>query len=310
MSSNFPILVAEDNPVSKKMLEKILVKAGHEVVSAVNGQKALELFNEKFFPIVVTDWMMPKMNGLKLCSAIRKKKSTGYVFIILLTALDSKDDIVKGLEAGADDYLCKPFNHAELLARINSGIRLLKLEKSLKKANEEIRIMSITDPLTGIYNRGYLTEHLAQEIKRAKRYKHPLSLIMCDIDFFKKVNDTYGHQAGDQVLKEFVQSINASIRNDIDWVTRYGGEEFIVVLPETDSENACRVAERLRSAVSGKKMYFQKKKISITASFGVSGFDPSMPDNNNSHESMIKQADKYLYQAKHEGRNRVEGEKR
>ena len=185
MSDYFPILVAEDNPVSRKILEKILVKAGHEVVSAGDGQKAMELFNEKFFPIVLTDWMMPKMNGLQLCKAIRKKKSTGYVFIILLTARDSKDDIVKGLEAGADDYLCKPFNHAELLARVNSGIRLLKLEKSLKTVNEEIRIMSITDPLTGIYNRGYLTEHLAQEIKRAKRYKHPLSLLMCDIDFFK-----------------------------------------------------------------------------------------------------------------------------
>ena len=309
LRSDFPILVAEDNPVSRKILKKILAKAGHEVVSAVNGQKALELFNEKFFPIVVTDWMMPKMNGLKLCEAIRKKKSTGYVYIILLTARESKDDIVKGLKAGADDYLCKPFNHAELLARINTGIRLLKLEKSLKKANEEIRVISITDPLTGIYNRGYLEEHLAQEIKRARRYKRSLSLIMCDIDFFKKVNDTYGHQAGDQVLKEFVQSINDLIRNDIDWVARYGGEEFIVVLPETDSENACLVAERLRDAVSGKEIKFQKKKISITVSLGVSGFDPSMPDNNNSHESMIKQADKYLYQAKQEGRNRVKGEK-
>ncbi|OEU76802.1 MAG: diguanylate cyclase response regulator [Desulfuromonadales bacterium C00003093] len=307
MSSNFPILVAEDNPVSRKILEKILVKAGHEVVSAGNGQKALELFNEKFFPIVLTDWMMPKMNGLQLCKAIRKKKSTGYVFIILLTARDSKDDIVKGLEAGADDYLCKPFNHAELLARVNSGIRLLKLEKSLKTVNEEIRIMSITDPLTGIYNRGYLTEHLRQEIIRAKRYKHPFSLIICDIDFFKKVNDTYGHQAGDQVLKEFVQSINDLIRNNIDWVARYGGEEFVVVLPETDPENACLVAERLRNTVSGKTIYVRKKKINITASFGVSGFDPSMPDNNISHESMINRADKHLYQAKQEGRNRVKG---
>ncbi len=307
MSDYFPILVAEDNPVSRKILEKILVKAGHEVVSAGNGQKALELFNEKFFPIVLTDWMMPKMNGLQLCKAIRKKKSTGYVFIILLTARDSKDDIVKGLEVGADDYLCKPFNHAELLARVNSGIRLLKLEKSLKKANEEIRIMSITDPLTGIYNRGYLAEHLPREITRAKRYKHPLSLIMCDIDFFKKVNDTYGHQAGDQVLKKFVQSINDSIRNNIDWVARYGGEEFVVVLPETDSGTACHIAERLRNTVSGKEIYVQKKQIHITASFGVAVFDPSTPGNNISYESIINQADKYLYQAKHEGRNRVKG---
>ena len=167
MSDNFPILIAEDDPVSRSLLEKILIKAGNKVVSVDNGQKALALLNEKFFPIILTDWMMPEMDGLELCRAIRKNTYPGYVFIVLLTAKDSKDDIIRGLGAGADDYLTKPFSHAELVARLNTGKRLLRLEKSLKDANEEIRILSITDPLTGSYNRGYLTKRLPQEIKRA-----------------------------------------------------------------------------------------------------------------------------------------------
>ena len=208
MKHQFPILIAEDNPVSRKLLEKTLVKAGYETVSMENGRKALEIFNKRFFPIVLTDWMMPEMDGLELCRAIRENDSasSGYVFIILLTAKDHKEDIVKGLEGGADDYLTKPFDHAELIARLNTARRILELEKSLRDANEEIRILSITDPLTKTYNRGYLNDRLPNEIKKARRYGHPLSLILCDIDHFKRVNDTYGHQVGDEVLREFTSN--------------------------------------------------------------------------------------------------------
>ena len=302
---HFPILIVEDNPVSRRLLEKTLIKAGHEVTSVENGRKALELFNEKFFPIVLTDWMMPEMDGLELCRAIRKDTSKGYVFIVLLTAKHSKDDIVSGLEAGADDYLTKPPNHPELIARIKTGIRILELERSLKKANEEIRILSVTDPLTGCYNRGYMTERLPQEIRRAKRYRHSLSLVLCDIDHFKRLNDTYGHQVGDRILKEFVQWIIQSIRNGVDWLARYGGEEFLIVIPETDTKGACYTAERLRRIISQKAIKIQGKRIHITASFGVTGIDPDTPDEKISPEAMINQADKYLYQAKQEGRNRV-----
>jgi len=307
LENMFPILIAEDDPVSRMLLEKILVKAGYEVTTVTNGREALESFSKKFFPIVLTDWMMPEMNGLQLCRAIRKNILTGYVFIFMLTARGSTDDMVAGLEAGADDYMTKPFNRAELIARLKTGTRVLELEKSLKDANEEIRILSITDTLTKCYNRTFMDEQLPKELKRAIRYNHPISLVMVDIDHFKRVNDTYGHQAGDEVLKELVRSINRSIRSDVDWVARYGGEEFLVVFPETDFEKAAVLAERLRRAISQKTIQIKEEEIRITASFGVSGFTSSTSLKEVSYEAMISLADKSLYQAKKEGRNRVIG---
>lgn len=302
---NFPILLAEDDPVSRKLLEKTLQKAGYEVVSAENGRRALALFDQRYFPIVLSDWMMPEMDGLALCKALRQKESEGYVFIILLTAKDSKDDIVQGLEAGADDYLTKPFIHAELFARLNTGRRILEQEIKLRAANEEIQVLSRTDPLTGCFNRGYLMERLPEEIMRARRYRHPLSLVLCDIDHFKKVNDTYGHQFGDEVLKKFVMCIQSSIREGADWLARYGGEEFLIVLPETGIKGARAMAERLREAIQTLDVPVAGSKVSITASFGVAGFDPDTPSGCAEANLMINKADKLLYQAKQGGRNRV-----
>ncbi len=305
LNGHFPILVAEDDPIARKILEKTLIKEGHEVVSVENGRKAFALFKERFFPIILTDWMMPEMNGIELCRAVRNHQASGYVFIIILTSKDSKDDIVTGLNSGADDYVSKPFNPPELKARIKTCMRILELEKSLKQANENIRILSITDPLTKCYNRGYITERLPQEIRRARRYKRALSMILCDIDHFKKINDGHGHQVGDQVLIEFVHSINKAIRQDVDWIARYGGEEFLIVLPETHPENACILADRLRSTIAAHNFVFQEKAIHITSSFGISGFNSVTPDENISPEAMINIADKCLYQCKLEGRNRV-----
>jgi two-component system cell cycle response regulator len=307
MKGSYPILLVEDNPISRKMLEKILINEGFKVTSVENGKEALALFREHFFPIVLTDWLMPEMDGSELCKAIRNEKQEGYVYIVLLTAKASKDDIISGLESGADDYLTKPANHAELLARLKNGLRILDLEKSLKSANEEIRILSITDPLTGIYNRGYLNERLPQEIKRSLRYKRPLSLILCDIDHFKSVNDKFGHVAGDTILKGFVGCISASIRDQIDWSARYGGEEFLVVLPETDFLGARHLAERLRAVVSEKYHTIGDEEVRITASFGVSGFSPDTLKKNLLVDDMLNHVDKYLYKAKNGGRNRVEG---
>ena len=183
--------------------------------------------------------------------------------------------------------------------------RLRKKHTSLEKANGEIRLLSRTDSLTGCYNRGYLNEHLAHEIKRASRYRHSLSITLCDIDHFKAVNDTYGHQCGDLVLREFVQWILTLIRTDMDWLARYGGEEFLLVLPETSVGNAARMAERLRKHLAGKTIEWQGDQISITASYGVTGFNASKPFELISPENLINTADKYLYQAKNEGRDKV-----
>jgi two-component system, cell cycle response regulator len=308
LKNDFPILIAEDNPVSRKLMEITLRQAGYEVVSAVNGLEALKIFKERFFPIILTDWGMPEMDGLELCRAIRENPAEGYVFIFLITARDSKKDIIVGLEAGADDYLTKPFDRSELIARLKTALRVLDLEKSLKDAYERIRILSITDKLTGCFNRTYMDEYLAKEITRATRYQRPVSLIMADIDHFKRVNDTYGHQAGDLVLTNFVASIKQGLRKDVDWIARYGGEEFLMVLPETDLENAVLSAERLRKIVSESVTEHGKHRIRITASFGVVGYKPSAKNVNIPYETIINQADNALYQAKNEGRNRVKGQ--
>ncbi len=307
MYQNFSILIAEDNPVSGKMLEKILVQEGHKVIFAKNGRVAMEKFNNEFCPIIITDWMMPEMNGTELCRVIRAGDHQSYVYIIIVTANDAKEDIVTGLEAGADDYITKPYNHAELIARLNTGIRFLKLEESLKKANEEIRKLSVTDSLTGSYNRTFIAAQLPKELKRAIRYNRPLSVIFCDIDHFKKINDTFGHSAGDQVLKELVRTISNSVRIKLDWVGRYGGEEFLVILPETDIHGACFLAERLREKVEAMVVKTMGETISITASFGVAGLNHETAYEANAYEELISVADQYLYQAKNEGRNMVKG---
>jgi diguanylate cyclase (GGDEF)-like protein len=183
--------------------------------------------------------------------------------------------------------------------------RLKRKHKSLEKANGEIRLLSRKDSLTGCYNRGYLNEHLQHEIKRASRYHHPLSVALCDIDHFKRVNDTFGHLCGDMVLKEFVKRLMSLIRSDMDWLARYGGEEFLLVLPETTFKNAGRLAERLRRHISNKAFEWEAEKITITASFGVTGFDTQMPVKNFTPDDLIQMADQYLYRAKNSGRNKV-----
>jgi len=307
LANSFPVLIVEDDPVSRRLLEATLTKAGYEVVTAENGYKALEIFEKRFFPIIVTDWMMPEMDGLSLTKTIRTKATSGYVFIFLLTAKSSKEDIITGLEAGADDYLTKPFNRGELMARLKTATRILELEESLKRANEEIRLLSITDALTGSFNRAYMDEMLPKEVKRSIRYGRPLSMIMGDIDHFKKVNDTYGHQAGDEILRQFVACLKGEIRENVDWIARYGGEEFLLVFPETEFDRTMILAERLRLKIAEMRIEHEEKQIEITVSFGVTGL-PSKPLNSDmSYEEIIGFTDKFLYEAKQAGRNRVVG---
>jgi len=304
MSRSFPILIAEDEAVSRKVMVKHLTKAGYDVTAVENGRQALDAFEEKFYPFILTDWIMPEMDGLELCRAIREKRDRGYVYLILLTHKAAKDDIIVGLEAGADDYLTKPVYFVELTARINNGMRVLELEKSLKKAGQEIYHLTVTDSLTGTFNRRYLNEHMPEAIDQALAQTNPLSLILCDIDHFKKVNDTYGHLVGDAVLRSFARIIKDTVNDQKDWVVRYGGEEFLLVLPDTDMSGARALSEMLRQFVAQATIKASGHDINITASFGLTGLDDT---DETTPEILLNLADEKLYRAKEEGRNRVVG---
>ncbi|HIJ80872.1 MAG TPA: diguanylate cyclase [Desulfuromonadales bacterium] len=302
------ILLADDEPVSRSMLERHLTKEGYPFLSVCNGREALEAYQRESFQIVITDWLMPEMDGTALCRAIRSMSSDRYTFLFLLTSRNSPDAIVEGLEAGADDYIVKPLNPAELYVRLKGACRILNLEASLQRSLTEIRELSVRDPLTGAFNRGYLDHQLEHEIQRAYRYRHPLSLVMCDLDHFKKLNDTYGHQTGDEVLKRCVASISSSIRNKIDWVARYGGEEFLIALPETDAAGCSIVAERMRQQIASDPTDSPDTMIRITASFGAVTLDPASDCTRSTVADLIQRADICLYQAKQNGRDRVVAE--
>jgi diguanylate cyclase (GGDEF)-like protein len=299
------ILIAEDDPVSRSMLEILLSQEGFSCISAKNGREALKLYKLHRFQIVITDWLMPEMDGTDLCKAIRNEENEGYTFIILITARSTPEALIEGLEAGADDYIVKPLNPAELRVRLKGAQRILNLESSLQRSMAEVHELSIRDALTGAFNRGYLDQQLANEVLRADRYRHPLSLILCDLDHFKLINDTHGHQVGDEVLKHCVRNISSSIRNNIDWVARYGGEEFLIALPETDSAGCSIVAERMRERISKSLDIPDYPDIKVSASFGTVTLLPDSHPVRISAADLIQSADTCLYQAKQSGRNCV-----
>jgi diguanylate cyclase (GGDEF)-like protein len=301
------ILLAEDDPVTRMLMTRFLKKAGYEVDAVADGAEALERMLKRYYPILVTDWEMPGMDGVALCKAVRNLQLDGYVYSLLLTARDSKEHIIAGLDAGADDYLIKPVHEPELIARLNAGRRILNLEHSLRAANHRNRILSITDALTGAFNRRYLMEQLPREVERCRRYAYPLSVIMCDIDHFKRINDAKGHGAGDDVLQQFVARVQRSIRSNSDWIARYGGEEFLMVLPETDYHAGHFVAEKIRTLIGSGPFVTRAGEAAVTASFGVASSGSNGPDLSLKVDGLIKTADQCLYRAKQEGRNRSVG---
>ncbi len=301
------ILLAEDDPVTRMLMTRFLKKAGYEVDAVANGSQAMDKMTKRYYPMLVTDWEMPEMDGVSLCKAVRNLQLDGYVYALLLTARDSKEHIIAGLEAGADDYLIKPVHEAELIARLNAGRRILNLEHSLRVANQRNRILSITDALTGAHNRRYLMEQLPRELERCRRYAYPLSVLMCDIDHFKQINDARGHAAGDDVLQQFAARAQKSIRTNSDWVSRYGGEEFLIVLPETAHEGALFVAEKIRMLIAGTPFATRSGETPVTASFGVASTGPQGPDITLKVEALIRTADECLYKSKQEGRDRTSG---
>ena len=297
------ILLVDDEPTQRLIMARLLKRAGYQVESAGNGREALAKMNAGDYQLLITDWEMPEMDGIALCREIRQLKDHGYVYTVLLTARDAIEHVVTGLQSGADDYLTKPVIEPELMARLATGKRIVTLERSLRAANEENRRLSVTDPLTGVRNRRYLMEQLPVEIDRAIRYGRGLAAIMCDIDFFKKINDTHGHLIGDEVLKWFAQKLQRGVRTS-DWVARYGGEEFVLLLPETNLEGAGIVGENLRAEIARAPFEWQGASFNVTASFGVSGWRAVVPVGA-TLDRLMARCDEGVYASKAAGRNRV-----
>ncbi len=303
----YPILLVDDDPFIIRVLSDSLTDTGYSVITAKNGREALELIERGDYPLILSDWVMPEMDGIELCKRIRSSQSPRYTYIILLTSLDTRDNIIFGLESGADDYLVKPVHPAELTARLKTARRIIDLERSLKKSLEEIKALSIKDPLTGAYNRRYLDDCLNHEVRRAYRFRRPISILMMDIDNFKSVNDNYGHSAGDLVLRGIYEALAKNIRDEVDWIARYGGEEFVVVLPETPQEGMMVVAERLRQVVSSFSVHLDGMELGVTASFGAAGHMPVEQMPAITSTQLIELADRCMYDSKLAGRNRVTG---
>ena len=300
------LLLVEDEPTQLLLMQRLLQRGGYAVDTAGNGEEALAKLSSGKYQMLVTDWDMPGMDGATLCQRVREAQLPGYLYILLLTGHGGMD-VVAGFEAGADDYIRKPANELELLARLKAGQRIVRLEQSLREANAKIHILSITDPLVGTFNRRHLNEQLIHEVERARRYVRPLAVIMADLDFFKDINDHHGHQVGDQVLRAFAELTQGSIRQASDWIARYGGEEFVVVLPQTDLAGATCTAEKIRNQCAAGPFRTAAGDVPLTASFGVACLS-SVPDPRGvaaDADALLREADAALYRSKHQGRNRV-----
>jgi len=293
------VLVAEDDPMFRKILKSWLENWGYRVIVADDGTAAWNILQQERPPeLLILDWVMPGIDGLQLCRRIRERQTTPYQYILLITAKDDAEDVVTGLEAGADDYLTKPLDRSELRARLRVGRRILTLQKGLIQAREELRFQATHDILTGIWNRGALLDLLRREIERASRSQSSTGLLMLDLDHFKKVNDTYGHLAGDVVLREVAHRISEVVRS-YDLVGRYGGEEFLVVLPDCDPDQALQSAERIRAVIAGRPVLAAGAEILVTASIGVTVTTAGSV----AEKEILAIADTALYQAKSAGRN-------
>lgn len=295
------ILIIEDELIFRRMVKKYLLDAGYEIVEAEDGLSAWELFQKEPFQLVITDWMMPGLDGPELVHKIRTSGQKSYTYIIMLTAMDDKDNIVLGLESGADEYLTKPFNSRELIARVASGMRILRLEEELMQARVQMEALAMHDGLTGLLNRRAIEEYAEAEFNMADRKKQAMSVILLDIDHFKNVNDRFGHKFGDVVLRQVAQTLKEDLRN-YDRVGRWGGEEFLLILPDTELKDAVTVAERLRSKIAVVQITLENgETFSIRISLGTACTSGQFQ----SLAKLIDAADQALYQAKQSGRNRV-----
>jgi diguanylate cyclase (GGDEF)-like protein len=298
------ILIADDSAVSLRLLAAVLERWGHGVVTASTGTEAWDVLQRDDAPrLAILDWMMPGYTGPELCSLIRQRAGGAYTYVILLTARNQREDIIRGLEAGADDYLVKPFDNSELRVRLGAGCRILELQEQLLQAQEALRVQATRDSITGLWNRFAIFDILARELARAGRENKPLGVVMGDLDRFKNINDSHGHLAGDLVLKEVAGRMVRSIRT-YDALGRYGGEEFLLLLPGCDGPMAMQSAQRMREAVRAEPILLTRGgaevPLNITMSFGVTALEPGAETNS---EGLVRVADAALYQAKENGRD-------
>ena len=294
------VLVAEDEPVSRHRLQASLQRWGYTVQMACNGGEAIEVIGQPDSPrLILLDRMMPQADGLEVCRTIRKAAAEPYVYIILLTAQGQQREIIEGFEAGADDYITKPFDAEELKARVRTGARIVELQEQLIAAREQLRIQATHDALTGLLNRAAFFETFEKEVSRARRQRGPLALIMADLDRFKEINDRYGHLTGDMVLREAACRLRASLRA-FDVIGRYGGEEFIVLAPGCATSDAEALAERFRASICAPAFDVPAGPIHVTMSLGVAATSDM-----NESARLLSAADEALYRAKDRGRNMV-----
>ena len=297
------VLIAEDEPVSRRLLQGTLTRWGYDVLVARDGQEAWDLFcsDEDPPPLAILDWMMPNMDGPEVCQRIRKEGREEYTYIVLLTAKNRKENLIEGLDAGADDYITKPFDSDELEVRVRAARRIIDLQSKLLNAQKALRKQATHDPLTELFNRGAILDVLTKELSRVQREQKSISVILADIDHFKHINDTFGHRAGDAALKEVSHRMLENLRS-YDSVGRYGGEEFLIVLPGLDEHSALGRADKFRLAVAQTPVPIKEQAIPITISVGIAVVGPGddlHPDR------LVHRADEAMYEAKNTGRNRV-----
>ena len=298
------VLIVDDDPDARDYLVAVVQEAGYQTAVAASGEEALHLLETEFCPIMITDRNMPGMDGVTLCKRAREGHYPGYLYIFLLTAQNANADIVSGLKAGADDYLGKKnISAPELVARLGNARRIVSLEQALRRALDQKRQMANTDVLTGAYSRRYLERQLSLELERTRRFNHPVSVLLLDIDYFKRINDRYGHAIGDEVLRSTYRRLRDRLPRACDWIGRYGGEEFLVVLIDTDLRGAEIVAQRLVAGMAETPVETSAGPIPVTISIGGAEAAQILTSDLN-FKGLLEIADHCLYASKRDGRNR------